>query len=353
MDTPIRVAIVGAPGYSGAELAALLAQHPAAEVVGLFGSQHRGADGKTEFMSDLHPRLRGVLDLPVKAADPAAISALEPDAVFLATPHEASEALAPALLQAGAVVLDLSAAFRLKDATLYPKHYGMAHAHSDLLAQAVYGLPELNGAGIAGAQLIACPGCYPTSVILPVRPLVDAGIIATDRAVIVDSASGVSGAGRSATVKSLFCEVSLQPYGVLTHRHQPEMEQETGARVLFTPHLVALQRGILSTIHADLVPGKTLADARTVLERAYADAPFVRVLAQGIWPSVAGVERTNCCDIGLATDATGTHLVICSAIDNLVKGAAGQAVQCMNVRFGLPQAMGLGISRNLTQEVVL
>jgi N-acetyl-gamma-glutamyl-phosphate reductase len=161
----------------------------------------------------------------------------------------------------------------------------------------------------------------------------------------VDSASGVSGAGRSAAVKSLFCEVSLQAYGVLTHRHQPEMAQETGARILFTPHLVALDRGILSTIHAELAPGYTLADARACLERSYAQAPFVRLLPAGRWPSIASVTRTNCCDIALGTDETGTHLVISSAIDNLVKGAAGQAIQCLNLRFGFDETTALGIAR--------
>ena len=355
MADSIRIVIVGAPGYTGAELATLLAAHPHAEIVGLFGSERRATDGKPELMSELFPRLAGAVDLPVRAADVAAIIACEPDAVFLATPHEASEKLAPMLLAAGIVVLDLSAAFRLKNPALYPKHYGFEHGHAALLSDAVYGLPELAADDIRTANLIACPGCYPTSVILPLRPLVVAGIIDPTRAVIVDSASGVSGAGRSAAVKSLFCEVSLQPYGVLTHRHQPEMAQETGARILFTPHLVALDRGILSTIHAELAPGYTLADARACLEKSYAQAPFVRLLPAGRWPSIASVAHTNCCDIALGTDETGTHLVISSAIDNLVKGAAGQAVQCLNLRFGFDETTALGIARRthaLANEVM-
>ena len=362
MPTPLRIVIVGAPGYSGAELATLLAAHPAVQLVGLFGSEKRSAataaaGEPTPTLGSIFPRLAGVVDLPVQAASAEAIAALKPDAVFLATPHEASEALTAALLPStaghasaaghasGPVILDLSAAFRLKDAALYPTHYGYTHAHTHLLQRAVYGLPELNAAAIRHAQLIACPGCYPTSVILPVRPLVAAGLLAPGRPVIVDSASGVSGAGRSPAQKSLFCEVSLQPYGVLTHRHQPEMAQETGARILFTPHLVALDRGIVSTTHAELAPGHTLADARAALQAAYRTAPFVRLLPPGQWPSAAAVERTNFCDIALATDDTGTHLVLCSAIDNLVKGAAGQAVQCLNLRFGLPEATGLGLHR--------
>lgn len=357
MHKHLRVVIVGAPGYSGAELAGLLARHPNTEIVGLFGSERRagGADAPAPAtLGALFPRLRGIVDQPVQPASAAAILALQPDAVFLCTPHEASEALASALLAAtGAhrahppVVLDLSAAFRLRDAALYPKHYGAAHAHPELLATAVYGLPELNAAAIATAHLIACPGCYPTSVILPLQPLVAAGIISTARPVIVDSASGVSGAGRSPALKSLFCEVSLQPYGVLGHRHQPEMAQEVGARILFTPHLLARDRGILSTMHADLAPGATLADARALLASAYEHAPFVRLLPPGQWPSIAAVERTNLCDIALGTDESGTHLVVCSAIDNLLKGAAGQAVQCFNLRFGLPETTALGLARHV------
>ncbi|MFO0962453.1 MAG: N-acetyl-gamma-glutamyl-phosphate reductase [Phycisphaerales bacterium] len=351
MGDRLRIVIVGAPGYAGAELAAILAAHPGAEIAGLFGSEKRAAGG--ELLSDLFPRLRGVVDLPVRPADAASILALEPDAVFLATPHEASEALAPALLESSAAVLDLSAAFRLRDPALYPRHYGFAHAHPALLGRAAYGLPELHRDAIASAQLIACPGCYPTSVVLPVRPLVDAGILDAARPVVVDSASGVSGAGRGAAVKSLFCEVSLQPYGVLAHRHQPEMAQETRARVLFTPHLVALDRGILSTIHADLAPGRTAQEARELLERTYADAPFVRVLPAGQWPSIGAVERTNCCDIALGADETGTHLVLCSAIDNLLKGAAGQAVQCFNIKFGFDEATALGLARRVGLEALL
>lgn len=347
----VRTVIVGAPGYAGAELVAMLASHPGAEVSGLFGSDRRGADGKVERVSELFPRLAGVCDLPVRAADVDAILSCEPDAVFLATPHEASERLAPALLAAGITVFDLSAAFRLKDAALYPKHYGFEHSHAAMLADAVYGLPEAAGEALRTATLVACPGCYPTSVILPVRPLVEAGIVDTARPVIVDSASGVSGAGRSAAVKSLFCEVSLQPYGVLSHRHQPEMAQETGARILFTPHLVALDRGILSTIHAELARGRTVGEARACLEVAYADAPFVRLLPEGRWPSIAAVERTNFCDIALATDESGTHLTISSAIDNLVKGAAGQAVQAFNVRFGFDETTALGLARRVEREV--
>ncbi len=337
-----RVAVVGAAGYSGAELVAILLSHPAVELAGLFGSERRGAGSDAERFDSLHPRFRGATELRVEAADPAAILAQRPAAVFLATPHEASEALAPRLLEEGVVVFDLSAAFRLRDAAAYPAHYGFSHGHPELLKSAAYGLPELHAEAIADATLIACPGCYPTSVILPMRPLAESGVLAADEPIIVDAASGVSGAGRTAAVKSLFCEVSFQPYGVLSHRHQPEMEQETGRPILFTPHLLPLDRGILSTIHARLAPGASIDDARACLEERYAGQPFVRILPRGQWPSIAGVERTNLCDIALGCDRSGRHLVVASAIDNLLKGAAGQAVQCFNVRFGLPQQTALG-----------
>lgn len=343
MTTPtLPVAVVGAAGYSGAELIAMLAAHPEVSVVGVYGSGSRGGD---EALSSVHPRLRGVADLPIEAGEPAVIIASGAKVVFLCTPHEASEALAPALLEAGLIVFDLSASFRLRDPALYPAHYGFEHRHPELLATAVYGLAELRQGELSGAQLIAVPGCYPTSVILPVRPLVDAGLVLSGR-IIVDSSSGVSGAGRTAAVKSLFCEVSMQPYGVLSHRHQPEMAQETGADVLFTPHLGCWDRGILSTIHADLAPGVTVQACRRALADRYAASAFVRVLPEGSWPSVAGVERTNFCDIGVGGCDRRGHLVITSAIDNLVKGAAGQALQCMNLRFGFPESMGLGLSRH-------
>ena len=226
-ETPIQIAIVGAAGYTGAELASIAAAHPLVEVVALFASE-RASNAVVRVMSDIFPRLRGVNDLPIHTATVEAIVACGAKVIFLATPHEASAELAPALLAHGLIVIDLSAAFRLRDAAAYPAHYGFAHPANDLLEQAVYGLPELNRTALADADLIACAGCYPTSVILPLRPLMNAKLLLSSRPVIVDSASGVSGAGRGATTKNLFCEVSFQPYSPLQHRHQPEMRQETG-----------------------------------------------------------------------------------------------------------------------------
>jgi N-acetyl-gamma-glutamyl-phosphate reductase len=337
----ISCAIVGASGYSGAELIALLAGHPRARIAGLFGSEKREAGDAAQPISGLFPRLRGVCDLPVNPASPAAILALKPAAVFLATPHAASHDLAPALAEAGVVVLDLSAAFRLKDAAVFARHYAIEHAHGDWLARAVYGLPELFRDSIARAMLIAVPGCYPTSAILPLAPLVRAGALAPGHIPIIDSTSGVSGAGRHALLHTSFCEVSLQPYGVFKHRHQPEIDAYTGTRTIFTPHLGAYERGILSTIHLDLAPDWNAAKVADTLAQAYAGEPFVRLLPAGVWPSIAAVRHTNFCDIGWAVDEQARHLILVSAIDNLVKGAAGQGVQCFNTRFGIPETTGL------------
>lgn len=343
----IRVVIIGAGGYSGAELVSILLGHPSAEIVGLFASAKREESGKAALFSEAFGRFRGRLDLPVRATSVPEVLACKPDAVFLATPHEASVELSQALLAAGGpVVLDLSAAFRLKDAAQYPKHYGFEHPQPTLLERAVYGLPELFRGQIANANLIAVPGCYPTSAILPLAPLVKAGAIAKRpdgrlSRPVIDSTSGVSGAGRGLNLRSLFCEVHQQPYNVLKHRHQPEIDAYTGSPTVFTPHLGPFERGILSTIHAELAAGWDEARVREIWAGAYGGEPFVRLCPAGVWPSVADVRGTNFCDIACAVDGAWGHLIIASAIDNLVKGAAGQAVQCMNARFGLPETAGL------------
>jgi N-acetyl-gamma-glutamyl-phosphate reductase len=339
----IRTVIIGAGGYSGAELAALLLSHGDVEVVGLFGSEARapGSGSRPQRFDEVFPRWRGLTDLILEPTSIERVLAREPQAVFLATPHEVSHELAPVLLQHGIVVFDLSTAFRLSDASTFTKHYGFAHKHEQLLQSAVYGLAERNRAQLRDADLIALPGCYPTSVILPLAPLIDASAIRSDHPIIADCTSGVSGAGRTLALKSMFCEVSYQPYGVLSHRHAPEINQLVGAAVIFTPHLGPFDRGIVSTIHATLATGWDEAAVRSELAKAYGDEPFIRLLPAGMWPSVAAVRGTNFCDIGLAVDETASHLILISAIDNLLKGAAGQAVQCFNERFGLPATSGL------------
>lgn len=336
----IRCALVGASGYTGAELAAILLRHPDAEIVGVFGSSREGPE---RTLSGLHPRFRGECDLPVEPADGAAIAACGADAVFLCTPHEVSAHLVGELRAAGcpAVVLDLSGAFRLAEPGLYESVYKFTHPCPDLLGEAVYGLAERARGGLREARLIAVPGCYPTSVILPLAPLVGAGTVRPGTRPIADCISGVSGAGRTPSERNVFGEVSVQPYGVWTHRHRPEIDRYVGCGVVFTPHLGPFERGILSTMHVELAEGWDEARARDMLTAAYSSSPFVRLLPAGSWPSVGGVRGTNYCDIALA-EGDARHLIVVSAIDNLIKGASGQAVQCMNLRFGLDEGAGLG-----------
>jgi N-acetyl-gamma-glutamyl-phosphate reductase len=311
-------------------------------VVGLFASARREKGDQPGLLSDLFPRFRGRLDMEVAPMDLEKCLDLKPDAVFLATPHEASLEIAPRLAMRGVPVLDLSGAFRLKDASLYPRFYNFTHTQTALLDEAAYGLPEIGAReSIRKARLISVPGCYPTSAIVPLAALARAGVIAPGTRPIVDSVSGVSGAGRGANVKSLFCEVSLQAYNVLKHRHNPEIDAYAGVGTVFTPHLVALDRGILSTIHVELAPGWSGPKVRSLYEQVYGGERFVRLLSEDRWPAVADVAGTNFVDIGLAADDGHRHLIISSALDNLVKGAAGQAVQCMNIRLGHPEWMGL------------
>lgn len=342
-DRPARVVVVGAGGYSGAELVGLLLSHRAATPVGLFASARREKGDQPGAFEELFPRFRGQVGLEVRATDMGAIASLKPDAVFLATPHEASVELAPQLVDLGLLVLDLSGGYRLKDPSVCRKHYGVEHARPELAAAAVYGLPELPGvrAALASARLISVPGCYPTSAILPLAPLARAGAIRPGTRPIIDSTSGVSGAGRGLALKTLFCEVSLQPYNVLSHRHNPEIDAYAGVPTIFTPHLGRFERGILSTIHVELAAGWDASRVEAALREAYANEAFVRLLPRGQWPSVAGVERTNFCDLAWAVDEAHAHLIMVSALDNLVKGAAGQALQGMNIALGLPEGAGL------------
>ena len=243
-------------------------------------------------------------------------------AAFLATPAEVSEDLAPPLLERGLTVIDISGAFRLD-------------------AQAVYGLPELFGDQLPGARLVANPGCYPTSILLPLKPLVLAGLLDLEAGLVADSISGASGAGRGSSAELQFCEVSARAYGVFTHRHAPEIDHWLGAKVVFVPHLAPFERGILSTIHARLREGTTEADLRGALDRWYGSARFVRLLPPGAWPAVKDVVGTNFCDLALAVAPDGRRAVLVSALDNLLKGAAGQAVQNLNRVFGLEEGLGL------------
>lgn len=329
----IRGAVVGAGGYTGIELVRVLLQHPCFELVSVHGTERSAG----EALAERAPELRGLTDLRLSSMEEVP----EVDAVFLATPHEVSAELGPALVDRGVRVFDLSGAFRFSDAGQIERVYKIRHARAELLAERVYGMPEVVPADWATARLVACAGCYVTAASVPLAAVVAAGVIDTGDTVLADAISGVSGAGRAALLTTSFCEVSAQPYKVMGHRHEPEIEQVTGASVLFTPTLGTWKRGILCTSHAKLAAGAKAGDVRAALVNAYESSPFVRVLPEGVWPSVGAVERTNFIDIACAVDERRGRVVLFSALDNLLKGASGQAVQCMNLAFGLPEETGL------------
>lgn len=343
MET-ISVGLVGVTGYTGMELARILATHPTMRLV---RATSRTEAGKP--LASLYPFLQGYAagDVVVTAPD-AADLAKACRVVFLAVPHGTAMDYAAELLAAGAAVVDLSADFRLADPSVYADWYGQDHRHPELLSQAVYGLPELYSANIKTTKLVANPGCYPTSIILGLAPALTAGIIATD-GIVADSKSGASGAGRKAAAPSLFCEVhdSFRAYNLGKHRHTPEIEQELGTlagkslTVSFNPHLLPIDRGILSTIYTTLVDPLPLDAAHKIYASYYQDKPWVRVLPMGQLPETRFVRGSMFCDIGLAVDPRTNRLIIVSAIDNLCRGASGQAVACANLICGLPVDTGL------------
>jgi len=328
--------IVGASGYTGAELAAYLHRHPHMNITGLTVSAQSADAGK--LLSDLHPQLKGIIDLPLLPMSDVAAMAKDVDVVFLATAHEVSHDLAPQFLQMGCVVFDLSGAYRVNQASFYQDYYGFTHQHADWLDKAVYGLAEWRAEDIKQAQLVAVPGCYPTASQLALKPLIDAGLLDLNQWPVINAVSGVSGAGRKASMTTSFCEVSLQPYGIFTHRHQPEIATHLGTPVIFTPHLGNFPRGILATITCKLTAGVKAEQIDAAYQQAYAEKPLVRIYDKGV-PAIKNVAGTPFCDIGFALQ--GEHLIIVSAEDNLLKGAAAQAVQCMNIRFGFNETQSL------------
>ena len=325
-----KVAIVGASGYSGQELVRLLLRHPQVEIVQFTSRQYAGKP-----VSEIFPRFRGQVSATFIEPDAGKISA---DIAFLALPHGVAAEFAVPLLKNGVKVLDLSADFRLKSPTIYKEFYDHDHPAPALLSQAVYGLPELHRSEIKTAQLIACPGCYPTSIILGVTPALRKGLIKPD-SLIVSSMSGVSGAGRKAAEDYLFCECneSARAYGLPKHRHLSEIEQELGALITFVPHLIPLNRGIESTIVANLTVKPTA--VLDLYREFYRGEPFVRVT--DALPDIKNVTGTNFCDLSVRVDGRTNRLIISSAIDNLTKGAAGQAVQCLNLVCGYAETEGL------------
>lgn len=339
-----RVAVAGATGYAGRELIALLARHPSVRLVSLMSSGRSGNEPAPAEVS--HPSLRGVTTLPVEPFHLDRLTPAEVDVAFLATPHEASRDIAPALMERGLRVIDLSAAFRLRDAADYPAWYGFEHHAGAALAEAVYGIPELNASAIRKARLVANPGCYPTSVILALAPLLRAGIIDVGAGIVCDSKSGATGAGRSLRDDLLFANVNenCRAYGLFRHRHVPEMLQTldlSNDSFVFTPHLLPVSRGILSTTYVRLVRACGQDELLGILQEFYAQAPLVRVYTDGRLPEIQAVAHTQFADIGVAVDSATRRAVIISAIDNLGKGAAGQAVQNMNLMLGYPEDQGL------------
>ncbi len=337
----IRVAVVGANGYAGAELVRILAGHPDVELSVITSRQYAGSAFDT-----IYPALKTMVHLDFMDNDPQHI-ADSVDAVFLALPHKASMDMAPAFMAAGKRVIDLSADFRFSNQAAYEAYY-QPHSCADLLKQAVYGLCEINGEQVKNATLIGNPGCYPTSVLLPLLPLVKEKLV-DPGTIIADCKSGVSGAGRGANQATHFCHVneSFKAYKVGGHRHTPEIEEKLSdaagrsVAITFLPHLLPMTRGMESSIYVQPTPGVTAARIANCLNAAYEEKPFVRVLGEGKAPDTLNVKGTNFCDIGWTLESGTGRLILLSAIDNLVKGAAGQAVQNMNLMFGLAETVGL------------
>jgi N-acetyl-gamma-glutamyl-phosphate reductase len=340
----INVTIFGASGYSGEELVRRLAQHPRVRIVGLTSRQHVGKKA-----SDLFPWLdpRGpVANLRFVSPDVGNLTGQDVTAAFLALPHGVASEFASPLLDAGIRVLDLSADFRTRDPKVYREFYHQEHPAKALLSRSVYGLPEIYRDQIRTAELVACPGCYPTSILVLVLPLIRAGLIQAD-SIIATSMSGVSGAGRKAEISLLFveCNESVRPYGLPLHRHLSEIEQEISVaagretKIQFAPHLIPLNRGIVTTIHAD---GN--ADEPQIGEaynKAYRNDRFVRLLGPDRFPDVKDVAHSNAVEIAWRIDPRTGKIILMSALDNLVKGAAGQAIQCLNIMQGWEEDIGL------------
>ena len=346
----VRVGIVGGTGYTGVELLRLLAQHPHAEIVAITSRAEAGLP-----VAQLFPSLRGSVDL--KFSDPKTAPLSGCDVAFFATPHGVAMEQAPGLLAAGARVIDLAADFRLKDPAEFERWYGTPHTCRDLLSQAVYGLPEINREAIRAARLIGMPGCYPTSVQLGLLPVLEHGGLVDTTSLIADCKSGVSGAGRKAELGILMAEASdnFKAYSVAGHRHWPEITQGLKAiaasagkaqgandlRITFVPHLTPMIRGIHSTLYARVLSHAQGFDFQRLFEERFASEPFVDVLSAGSHPETRSVRASNFVRIAIHRPPESDLLVILVVEDNLVKGASGQAVQCMNIMFGLPETAGL------------
>jgi N-acetyl-gamma-glutamyl-phosphate reductase len=344
MSGRLRTIVVGATGYSGRELVRLLINHANYELVGAFSS--RSAEPLS--LTEIHPQLTGLVDLDCQPFDEGTAARIKPQLIFLATPNEFSHEVVPTLVETGATIVDLSGAFRLRDAALYPDYYGFEHTRPDLLHKAVYGLTEFSRKELKDARLIANPGCYPTSILIPLIPLLKAGLVAGQRPIICDSKSGVTGAGKSPAPTTHFVEVSesFKAYNLFKHRHTPEIAQGIGVpnhsdSLVFTPHLLPINRGILSTIYLKLEDRVTRQDVLSTWRNAFSNAPLVRIFSGTQLPEIKFVAGTPFCDLGCAFDQRTGQAIIVSAIDNLLKGAASQALQNANAAFGIPEEAGL------------
>jgi N-acetyl-gamma-glutamyl-phosphate reductase len=341
----VNIAIVGSSGYTGGELYRLLINHPRVRVTAVTSEKSAGKP-----LTSIFPQLAGLTELVCEPLNPEAI-AQKADFVFLALPHVTAQEAAYRFHELGKKVVDLSADYRLADPAVYELWYEHCHQYPELLKSAVYGLPELHRERIRRASLVANPGCYPTGAILALAPLIKKGIVNL-KSIIIDSKSGVSGAGRSPSLAHHFPEVNegLMAYKIGTHRHTPEIEQElkilAGQSVMisFTPHLIPMNRGILTTSYAALNTAADTGVVHTLYREFYRDEPFVRLLAPGEFPNVRNVRGSNFCDIGIYADRRTDRVVVVSAIDNLVKGASGQAIQNMNLMLGFHEMEGIKIA---------
>ena len=333
-----KVAIIGASGYVGAELVGLLTRHPYVSLRDLVVSEHSDSDARP--FSELHARWQGICDVPLQSFSRQwfDLAVLELDAVFLATPHEFAATWAAEFLEHGVKVFDLSAAFRLNNPDLYINHYGFEHQYPKLLKEACYGLAEWLHEDVTEQTLFALPGCYPTASLLALKPLTHCQLNQSGL-IVVNGTSGVSGAGRNANLATSFNEVSLRPYQILQHRHQPEISQEAGTPVVFNPHLAPFKRGLLATVTLQLKSHVSEQDVAQAYANAYDKVPLVRLKQQ--WPQIDDVTFTPFADLHWQYDDSSKTLVVCVAIDNLLKGAASQAVQCFNLSLGLPSEFSL------------
>jgi N-acetyl-gamma-glutamyl-phosphate reductase len=337
-----NIAVVGVSGYTGFELAKILLRHPEAEGLTFYVREPKGAHCLTE----LFPQLRGWGQAPVRALTTEAIVASAAGSAFLATPHEASAEIAPTLLDAGMRVVDLSGAFRFAEAATFERWYRLPTPHAAWLGEAVYGLPEFYSKEISESRLVANPGCYATSVILALKPLADAGWIAAGSSVVCDCKSGATGAGKELRRDLQFAEVdeNFKAYNLFSHRHTPEITEHTGlpeSQIVFTTHLLPLARGILSTVYVTLGEPQSPDAVERLYRQTYLGRPMVRIWKPGTLPELQHVAHTNFCDIGFALDSAGQRLVLVSCLDNLGKGAAGQAVQNFNHLLGIEEHTAL------------